>query len=210
MGHDRPGVISAALRVVPLAAALMIVSAPVWAGRHDGRAFQGGGRGYYGGARVYGGGPSFHAGMRYYGGGRRYWGGHYHGGGYGGGYGGGITYIQPYRCYYPHTYIRFGFGFGYPSYYYYRPAYRYYYDDPVYVAPRTEYVEPDRSNVDPNETIDVTNEPPPGCYYYDSFCDRRFSNLDEYTDHLHSRHHSQTIEIVEKDSGDTIRTLEFV
>ena len=58
--------------------------------------------------------------------------------------------------------------------------------------------------------VDVTNNPPAGCYYYDRFCDRQFSNLDDYTGHVESQDHPKTIEIIRKDSGDRLRTLEFV
>ncbi len=56
----------------------------------------------------------------------------------------------------------------------------------------------------------MTNDPPAGCYYYDPFCDKRFANLDDYTEHVDSQDHAKTIEIVEKDSGERLRTLEFV
>src|SRR4029078_6050845 len=92
----------------------------------------------------------------------------------------------------PRTYISFGFGVPY----YPRPVYHYYEPYPVVVESRTE--------------IDVTNDPPAGCYYYDRFCDREFSNLDDYTDHLDQTDHAKTVEIVQRNSGDAIRTLEFV
>jgi hypothetical protein len=55
----------------------------------------------------------------------------------------------------------------------------------------------------------VTNEPPAGCYYYDRFCDRQFSNLDDYTNHLDSQI-TRNDQIVNQDSDDTLRTLGFV
>lgn len=58
--------------------------------------------------------------------------------------------------------------------------------------------------------IDVENEPPAGCYYYDPYCEREFANLDDYTDHLDAERHSNTIEIVDRDSGERVRTLEYV
>src|SRR5205085_2893953 len=58
--------------------------------------------------------------------------------------------------------------------------------------------------------IDVTNEPPAGSKYYDSFCNRQWSNLDDYTEHLQHEHHAQTIEVVDRRSGNALRTLEFV
>jgi hypothetical protein len=61
-------------------------------------------------------------------------------------------------------------------------------------------------------SIDVENEPPAGCYYYDRHCGREFANLDEYTDHIDAEgeDHPNTIQVVRKDSDRTIRTLEFV
>ena len=50
-------------------------------------------------------------------------------------------------------------------------------------------------------SIDVTNDPPAGCYYYDRFCDRQFSNLDDYTEHVESQDHPKTIEIIRKRLG---------
>jgi len=151
-----------------------------------GRAYGGGGRSYIGGGgRDYGnrgGGYVYGGGIRYYGGGNYYRGG---------------RYCAPYPVRYirPRTVVSFGIGIGVP--YYCPPAYRY------GVARYPVVVESDAS-------IDVENYPPAGCYYYDRFCDRQFSNLDDYTAHLESEGHPQTIEIVLKDSGDRLRTLEFV
>jgi hypothetical protein len=98
--------------------------------------------------------------------------------------------------------------------YYRPPAYRYYVEPyPVETESGTSIVTP--SQLPPVETesstqVDVTNEPPAGCYYYDRFCDRQFSNLDDYTEHVESQDHPKTIEIIQNDSGDTLRTLEFV
>lgn len=63
--------------------------------------------------------------------------------------------------------------------------------------------------VEPSVEIQVENEPPPGCYYYDPFCEREWANLDEYTEHLDGEGHALTIEIIERDSGHRVRTLEF-
>jgi hypothetical protein len=167
-----------------------------YAYRGGGRTYGGGGDAYRGSGRTYGGG-----GYAYRGGGRTYGGGGY---AYRGGdryYGGSGSYrvvrryAGPYYRYYrPRTYVSFGFGLGAP-YYHYPPAYGY-------------YVEP--YPVEVGSPVDVTNEPPAGCYYYDRFCDRRFSDLDDYTDHLESQNHLKTIEIVQDDSGDALRTLELV
>ncbi len=95
----------------------------------------------------------------------------------------------------PRTYVSFGIGVG--SGYYCPPAYRYH-DRRAPIVRETE------------SQIDVENEPPAGCYYYDPYCERDFSNLDEYTDHIDREGHAKTIQIIERDSGDPVRTLEFV
>ena len=151
-----------------------------------GRAYRGGGGGRSsGGGRAWvGGGGSFPgpvAGIR--GGGSRAYGGvrYYRGGRYS---------YRPYgyRFYRPRTFVRFGIGWGSP--YYYEPV-------PYPVA------------VGPGASIDVTNLPPEGCYYYDPFCDRQFVDLDDYTDHLESIDHARTIEVVQRDSGERLWTLEL-
>ena len=63
--------------------------------------------------------------------------------------------------------------------------------------------------VAPSLEIQVENEPPSGCYYYDPFCGHEWASLDEYTEHLDGQDHELTIEIVERDSGRHVRTLEF-
>lgn len=150
------------------------------------RTYGGGGRPYIGGGgRACGdrGGPVYGGGGRYYGGGRNY-----HGGG---------RYCGPYGDRYirPRTFVSFGIGLGLP--YDCPPAYRYHVDRyPV--------------EVESGLSIDVTNDPPAGCYYYDRYCDRQFSNLDDYTVHLERQNHAMMIEIIRMDSGDGLRTLEFV
>ena len=86
----------------------------------------------------------------------------------------------------------------------------------VYVEPGAQQVAPppvydDRPYTSPDESdIDVENLPPAGCYYYDTYCRETFANLDEYTEHLDSHHHSQTISILREDSKEQVRVLEFV
>lgn len=194
------------LSVFPLAALLLLVAGASGAAMHRDYGYGGGVR-YHGGGGYHQGGGRSYGGGGYYGGGGSYCGGgHY--------YGGGFRYVQPYRYYPPRTFVSFGVRFGSPSYCY-RPVYHY--SDPVYteprhayVEPRQQYVEPDRGYDDGAGQIDVENEPPAGCYYYDPFCDEQFRNLDLYTDHLQSHDHAQTIEIVQENSGHTLRTLEFV
>jgi hypothetical protein len=193
-----------------------------------------------GGARYYAGGARYNGGgARYYGGGSRYYGGgsRYHGSPYGYRYRapyptwGGGGYYAP-----PRSSISFSFGFGAPPYYAYPPpAYVYH---PVYVDPGPDvivhervYVERDQPREDTydnnrndqqpngpsyderstNPEIDVENEPPPGTYYYDRFCEEKFSTLDEYTDHMDKKkNHPQTIEIRREGTDDVVRTLEYV
>ena len=196
---------SAALRVVVVAAMLVLASATVQAAPHGGRGsgagahMQGGGgdRVYRdGGGRAYGGayrggepGRAYRGGGGYAGRGGAivYGGGHYYRGG--GRHWGSYGYARP------RSYVSFGLGWGVP--YYYPPAYAY-------------YVEPHPAIVESGAPVDVSNEPPAGCYYYDRFCDRQFATLDEYTDHVEHQDHARTIEVVQRSSGDRLRTLEFV
>ena len=206
----------------------------------ESRAYGGGGRRDLGGRgrtygrdyREYGGGGRAYArgGPGYVGGGRRYagQGGRYYGGG-APCYGGARYYgYDGYRFVRPRRVISFGIGLGVP--YYSPPIYRYYVEPhPVEVEPGPSVVAPDQPPVEtepgpsmntPDEPpsletesgsqVDVTNNPPAGCYYYDRFCDRKFSNLDDYTEHVERQSHPKTIEIIRKDSGDRLRTLEFV
>ena len=135
-----------------------------------------------GGGPAYGGGGRSNWGDRYYGGARYY---------------GGRGYRGPigYRYARPRSFVSFGLGIGLP--YYCPPAYR-------------AYVEPYPGVGEVGPQIDVENEPPAGCYYYDPFCEQRFSTLDEYTDHIDGQDHPKTIEIVRQGTGDRVRTLEFV
>ncbi len=138
------------------------------------------------------------------------------------------VYAPIHRYYYrPHYYrprLSFGLGlsFGHP-----------YYDHPPVVVHRDRYIIEDddrddrardrdesirdrddrieRDGTAPSEEdFDVTNEPPPGCYYHDRFCDREFSTLDDYTEHIQRERHSQTIDILERRTGDRLHTIEFV
>ena len=188
-------------------------------GRGD-RAYGGGGRARAPGVPAYIGSGRTHAGDggRYCERGARYYGGARHYGAYG------------YRSVQPRSVISFGIGFGVP--YYSPPAYRYDVEPyPVATESGTSMIvtpsqpppvetEPGPSMNTPSQPppvetesrtqVDVTNDPPAGCYYYDRFCDRQFSNLDGYTEHVESQDHPKTIEIIRKDSGDRLRTLEFV
>ena len=192
-------------------------------GRRGGPAYSGGARGFTGGGQAYSGGGSRGGYVR---------GGH--GGAYGGGYGGGYRcgYPGAYRggCGYrggygyhyrrPHAYI--GFSFGAPSYYepyyydpYYDEQYAHSYDvetDPEVRESRSTVVEPAparRVTGEDSGEIDVTNEPPAGCYYYDRVCDRRFASLDDYTNHIDKQDHAKTIEIIRSSDGQFVRKLEF-
>ena len=114
-----------------------------------------------------------------------------------------VRVVAPIRRYYrPRVFIGLGLGFGHA--YYHRPR--------VVVRDRYIYRNDDvRDRRAPlADDFDVTNEPPPGCYYHDRFCDRDFSNLDDYTEHVLDERHSQTIDIIERRTGDRLRTLEFV
>jgi hypothetical protein len=164
-------------------------------GSQGGRAYggnwsNGGGRTYVDrGVRTYGGGYRYGGSVPYYGG---------SGSSYCAPYGSSVVrYVRPYRYGYvrPRSYVSLGIGIGVP--YYCPPTYR------TYVAPPPVIEES-------SDQIDVENLPPAGCYYYDPFCEREFSDLDSYTDHIDQTDHAKTIEIINRDSGDRLRTLEFV
>jgi hypothetical protein len=148
--------------------------------------------------------------------------GHY----YGGGYPVGGWHYHPYYPaygYYPHAYV--SLGFGAPWYAPYPVYYPVYYPGPDGTVPNTTApqtdgqtpdqgapgasVAPEPALVDSTTSFDVTNDPPPGTYYYDRFCKRKFKNLDDCTDHLQGQSHPATIEIMEKD-GTGMLSLEFV
>jgi hypothetical protein len=217
------GTRSVALGVALLAAALMLTAGTSQADRGGGRGADGGGRGGSGhwsdhggrggsghwsdrggrgdGGRAFdrgGGGRAVDGGGRgrFAPGGRRFDGPRYYGGPRHA-YRGGVHAFVPYRYHYarPRSFVSFGIGLGLP--YYCPPAYR-------------EYVEPYPVMVEPGASIEVDNYPPVGCYYYDPFCSERFANLDDYTDHIQNIDHPRTIDIVQQDSGERLRTLEFV
>ena len=47
----------------------------------------------------------------------------------------------------------------------------------------------------------ITNLPPAGYYYYDPYCDRSFSSLDVYLDHLDDGDHPRRIQVIDFDTG---------
>jgi hypothetical protein len=163
-----------------------------WGGGND-RTWGGGVRTRYRGGewRAYGGGGgrADHGGRRVYVSTPRYRG----GAGY---YYGGTWYRSPvdYRYAGPRVHVTLGFGMPWC---YCPPAYR------RVVVSRPVVVEEVYE-------IDVDNLPPDGCYYYDPFCDREYPDLDTYTEHVDHEGHAGTIEIRYLDSGDYVRTLEFV
>lgn len=190
-------------------------------GRGGDRAYGGGDVRYKGGGGgTRGGSPAWGGGARYKGDGGRVWsgggsgyrgGGSYDRGWYGGSrytyrsaprYYGGTSYYYGSDCYprstyyyrypRPRTYVSIGLGLPY----YCPMSYR-------HVVVRRPVVSEYR------DEVDVENLPPAGCYYYDPYCEREFSDLDSYTDHIDSEGHAQTIEIRYRDSGDYVRTLEF-
>lgn len=131
------------------------------------------------------------------GGGREYDGRRYRGGDRDRGWYGGGGYCPPPRPRYwhrPHRVIRVGIGF---NYYYPYGAHRHY---SVRRPVVREYL----------PQIDVENEPPAGCYYWDPYCEREWNTLDEYTEHLDGADHGDTIEILDESSGEWVRTLVFV
>lgn len=129
------------------------------------------------------------------GGGRDYGDRHRYRGGDRGWYDGGRRYPPPRRYYdrRPRRVIRIGIGL--PYYYPYWSHRHHYVRRPVV----REYV----------PQIDVENDPPAGCYYWDPYCEREWSNLDDYTEHLDGADHGETIDILDESSGDWVRTLVF-
>lgn len=99
-------------------------------------------------------------------------------------------YRRPVVYRYPRSYVSVGIGLPY----YCPPAWR-------YRVVRKPYV------VD--YAIEVNNLPPAGCYYWDPHCRLEFSDLDSYTDHVDHEGHAYTVEILEFDTGNYVRTLEF-
>ena len=99
------------------------------------------------------------------------------------------------RRYYGGPSFRFGLGLGFGAPY---PVYHPY---PVYIAPA------------PPRVVDVTvlaNVPPAGTEYYDPYCDRTFPTRDGYQQHLDTVDHDMVIEVVDRDSGQRLRTFEFL
>lgn len=161
--------------------------------RGDDRGYRGGDRTYRGGDRSYRdrGGRGYYGGPRYYNRAPRYRGPSSY-------YYSSYPYWRPpvrYRYLRPRTFVSFGIGLGLP---YYCPiGYR-------TVVVREPVVREYR------EEIQVENLPPPGCYYFDPICGQEFGDLDSYTDHIDREGHTQAIEIRDRDSGEYVRTLEFV
>jgi hypothetical protein len=115
------------------------------------------------------------------------------GSGYRGGYSGGYSYRRyaraPYYYSRPRSYVRVGIGLGYPRYGYY--------------APRRVIV------ARPVRTLVITNQPPSGCYYYDSYCDYRFDCLDDFYEHMEDCDHDATLEVIDG-GGQCIGTYGYV
>lgn len=126
---------------------------------------------------------------RNYGDGRRYRGGDR------GGYHGGRSYHAPRPRYWHRPYRSIRIGIGLPYDYPYWSHRHYVVRRPVV----REYV----------PQIEVDNEPPVGCYYWDPYCEREWTTLDEYTEHLDGADHGETLDILDSSSGDWVRTLEF-
>jgi hypothetical protein len=167
-----------------LALVALLATTPSLAGAQFRGGHSTGGRGFVGGgARSYGGGARYYGGgTRYYGGGTRY-------------YGGGAGYHGRPYYYHPRSVVRLGIGFGF-----YGP----YYDPWYYPVPYPVY-EP----APVVHEVVITDAPPAGCYYYDPYCERRFSSLDAYLDHLDSSDHDAIIEVIDRRSGDRIHTYEY-
>jgi hypothetical protein len=105
--------------------------------------------------------------------------------------------------YYPRGFFHFGhavrffggfsLGFYYP-YYYYPYAYPYPYGYDYAPGPITE----------------LTNTPPPGCYYYDPYGDVGFDSLDEYWAYMRTHNEPLVLEVIEERTDRVLRTFEYV
>jgi hypothetical protein len=50
--------------------------------------------------------------------------------------------------------------------------------------------------------------PEPATYYYDPYCDERFSSLDIYLSHLrHGGHHPALVRVIDAETGDCVQVL---
>jgi hypothetical protein len=50
---------------------------------------------------------------------------------------------------------------------------------------------------------------PPGYYYYDRYCDRRFGSLDLYYDHLYAYDHPWQVQVIGGDGGYPIASYRY-
>ena len=50
---------------------------------------------------------------------------------------------------------------------------------------------------------------PAGYLYHDPYCDESFVSLEIYRSHLHSHHHPRVVRVLERDSGDCVRTYHY-
>ena|SRR5438105_4287739 len=94
-------------------------------------------------------------------------------------------YYYPRYHYWPRSYFSLGIGVGSPYYYY---------DSPV-VVHRVRH-------------IVIEDVPPAGCYYYDPYCDERFSCLDDYVDHLSDVDHEPILEVIDGE-GSCVNTYGY-
>ncbi len=58
--------------------------------------------------------------------------------------------------------------------------------------------------------IAITNQPPAGYYYYDPYCEREFSTLDLYLEHLQGYDHAWLVEAVEIETGRPVHAYEYL
>ena len=50
---------------------------------------------------------------------------------------------------------------------------------------------------------------PDGYLYHDPYCDESFVSLEIYRTHLHRHHHPRVVRVLERDSGDCVRTYHY-
>ena len=104
------------------------------------------------------------------------------------------------RCAYP---VRYGAPLHYYSpvhcYPYYSPVHCYPYPVVHYYAPVPRFA----------FSIATSNVPPYGHYFYDPYCDLRFSSLDVYAGHLHRYRHPRLIRVIAVDTGYPVCTWRY-
>ncbi|HEY3215932.1 MAG TPA: hypothetical protein VGK93_05525 [Candidatus Eisenbacteria bacterium] len=73
-----------------------------------------------------------------------------------------------------------------------------YYGYPAFCGGPRYYGSPAEFSFD----FSITNVPPPGYFYYDPYCEARFSTLGIYAAHLHGHRHPRIVQVLSIDTGE--------